>query len=257
MMSDYLRLRQICLVAPELEPVVDDISAIFGLQVCHRDLNVAHFGLENALLVTGTTFIEIVAPLEPGTAASRFLERSGGCGGYIALFDCPDPKAWQARANGLGVRTAFIIDQPGIYVGVQLHPRDCRAAMIEFDHTVGGEALTGSYWPAGGDGWQQHIDTGVTRGVTAVELAGPDPQDLAQHWGAILDRPVTAETDGRWSLEVGGASIRVRRDSRRERLDAVVLDVVDPARVMAEAARRGRVSGEAAVDIAGVTFRFG
>ncbi len=33
----FLRMRQICLVAHELEPVVADLCAILGLQVCHRD----------------------------------------------------------------------------------------------------------------------------------------------------------------------------------------------------------------------------
>ena len=40
-MSSYIRLRQICLVAPQLEPVVSDICAIMGLNVCYRDGNVA------------------------------------------------------------------------------------------------------------------------------------------------------------------------------------------------------------------------
>ena len=32
-MAEYLRLRQICLVAPHLESVISDISAIMGLNV--------------------------------------------------------------------------------------------------------------------------------------------------------------------------------------------------------------------------------
>jgi hypothetical protein len=36
-MADYLRLRQICLVAPRLEPLIDDMRAIFELEVCYRD----------------------------------------------------------------------------------------------------------------------------------------------------------------------------------------------------------------------------
>ena len=43
-MAEYLRLRQICLVAPHLEPVISDVSAIMGLDVCYRDGNVEWFG---------------------------------------------------------------------------------------------------------------------------------------------------------------------------------------------------------------------
>jgi hypothetical protein len=68
-MASYLRLRQICLVAPHLEPVISDISAIMGLNVCYRDGNVAKYGLENALLPVDTILLEVVAPTQPGTAA--------------------------------------------------------------------------------------------------------------------------------------------------------------------------------------------
>ena len=49
-MANPVRLRQICLVAPHLEPVVGDIAGIMGLNVCYRDGNVAKYGLQNALL---------------------------------------------------------------------------------------------------------------------------------------------------------------------------------------------------------------
>ena len=75
MPDDTLRLRQICLAAPRLEPVVDDLRAIFDLQVCHRDPGLAAYGLENALLPVGSDFIEVVAPIQADTAAGRFIER--------------------------------------------------------------------------------------------------------------------------------------------------------------------------------------
>ena len=129
-MAEYLRLRQICLVAPHLEPVISDISAIMGLNVCYRDGNVAKYGLENALLPVDTILLEVVAPFQPGTAAGRFLDKTGGRGGYMAIFCCDDPDARGKHANGMGVRTANVITHAP-YHGVQLHPRDCRAAFIE------------------------------------------------------------------------------------------------------------------------------
>ena len=63
-MADYLRLRQICLAAPRLAPVVADLEEIFGIRVCYRDGNVAKYGLENALFMVGTNFLEIVAPTQ-------------------------------------------------------------------------------------------------------------------------------------------------------------------------------------------------
>src|SRR5258707_9539982 len=90
-MDGYIRLRQICLVEADLEPVVDDIAGIMGLNVCYRDGNVAKYGLENALLPVDTILLEVVAPTQPGTAAGRFLDKTGGRRGYIAVFCCEDP----------------------------------------------------------------------------------------------------------------------------------------------------------------------
>ena len=85
-MDDYLLLRQICLAAPSLAPVIADIEAIFGVAVCYRDGNVAKYGLENALIPIGTGFLEVVAPTKDETAAGRFIERTRGHGGYMAIF---------------------------------------------------------------------------------------------------------------------------------------------------------------------------
>ena len=48
----------------------------------------------------------------------------------------------------IGVRTANVITHAP-YHGVQLHPRDCRAAFIEFNHTAGSDDILGPYPPAG------------------------------------------------------------------------------------------------------------
>jgi hypothetical protein len=59
-----LTLRQICLVAAELQPTIEDLTTVLGLQVCYVDPHVANFGLENSLMPVGTNFIEVVAPVK-------------------------------------------------------------------------------------------------------------------------------------------------------------------------------------------------
>src|SRR3974377_837735 len=76
-MNTYMRLRQICLVAPHLEPLIPDIAAIMGLEVCYRDGNVEKYGLVNALLPVDTILLEVVAPCRDGTAAGRLIEKTG------------------------------------------------------------------------------------------------------------------------------------------------------------------------------------
>jgi hypothetical protein len=246
-MAGYLRLRQICLVAPKLEPVISDIADIMGLSVCYRDDNVAKYGLENALLPVDTTLLEVVAPFQPGTAAGRFMEKTGGRGGYMAIFCCDDPDARGAHANAIGVRTANVIAHAP-YRGVQLHPRDCRAAFIEFNHTDGSDDVLGPYPPAGPE-WQKHIRKDVTQALTEVEMQSPEPQALAAHWGRILEAPVS------------GAELRLPNcifrfvEGESEIMSALTFKVADVAKVRDAASKKGLnvVGGE--FSLGGVAFR--
>jgi hypothetical protein len=108
-MASYIWLRQICLVAPQLEPLIADMADIMGLAVCYRDGNVEKYGLVNALMPVDTILLEVVAPFRDRTAAGRFLEKKGGRGGYMAIFCCEDPLARAKHANSIGVRTANVI----------------------------------------------------------------------------------------------------------------------------------------------------
>jgi hypothetical protein len=190
-MARYMRLRQICLVAPHLEPVISGISSIMGLNVCYRDGNVAKYGLENALLPVDTILLEVVAPCQPGTAAGRFIDKTSGRGGYMAIFCCDDPDERGRHAGAMGVRVANVIDHAP-YHGVQLHPRDCRAAFIEFNHTDGSDDILGPYPPAGPD-WQKSIRKDVTQALVGVEMESPDPHGLAEHWGRIVGKGSSGE----------------------------------------------------------------
>lgn len=245
-MTGGTRLRQVCLVAPRLEPVIGDIAAIMGLSVCYRDPNVARYGLGNALLPVDAVLLEVVAPLRDGTAAGRFIEKSGGRGGYMAIFSCDDPRERQANSEAIGVRVAHVIDRPP-YLGVQLHPRDCRAAFIEFNHTAGSDNIRGPYPPAGPD-WHKAIRTDVTMALTEVVLTSPDPEGLAAHWGRILGVPAAGPR-----IALPNAVIRVVAGDR-ETMRALTFRVRDPAAVFAAATARGYPATGHAFHIGGVDF---
>jgi hypothetical protein len=251
-MPGYIRLRQICLVAPQLEPAISDICGIMGLKVCYRDGNVAKYGLENALMPVDTILLEVVAPTAPGTAAGRFLDKTGGRGGYMAIFCCDDPDARGAQANALGVRTANVITHAP-YHGVQLHPRDCRAGFIEFNHTDGSDDILGAYPPAGPD-WQRSIAKDVTQALTEVEMQSPDPADLAAHWGRIIGVAASNSAGGQAELRLPNAVFRfVRGES--EVMSGLTFRVADVAKVLAAAGAKGHAVSENGFLLGGVTFR--
>ena len=251
-MTSTIRLRQICLVAPHLEPLIGDIAEIMGLRVCYRDGNVGKYGLENALLPVDTILLEVVAPLRPGTAAGRFLDKTGGRGGYMAIFACDDPDRRAQHAKEVGVRIANVIDHAP-YHGVQLHPRDCRAAFIEFNHTDGSDDILGPYPPAGPD-WQRSIRNDVTQALVGVEMESPEPQGLAEHWGRIIEIPVTQNPVGEPELRLPNCSFCFVPGAS-ELMSGLTFRVGDIAAVRDAARKRGlAVSGDSFV-LGGVAFR--
>jgi hypothetical protein len=253
-----LRLRQICLVAPQLAPVAEGIEGVLGLPVCHRDPAVAKYGLENALFVCGHQFLEVVAPTRDGTTAGRYLQRSGGRGGYMAIFDTHDPERRRAHVEALGIRIAHVMDYPAFF-GIQLHPADCRATMLEFDRSEGNERLDGAYWPAGPH-WHEGQRLDHVSGIACIDVCSPQPDDLAAHWARIIDAPLQRHANGEPTLrfELGSVRFTRTREGSAERLDALHLDVGNAERVMAAARAAGCATEGAALDrgfvLGGVRF---
>ncbi len=191
--ATFLRLRQVCLVAQQLDPVVDVLCDVLGLQVCHRDAGVERFGLHNALMRIGSSFIEVVAPL-PGlrganSAATRHLARMGGDGGYMVILDTDAIAPWRTHAAALGIREASFHQVSG-YTGLQLHPRDTGGTLLEINHSEGNSDLHGPYWPAGPH-WQQAPDSTACVALRGAILSDSQAEVLAQRWAALLQRPVS------------------------------------------------------------------
>lgn len=240
-MADYLRLRQICLAAPKLERLVDDLQDILGIKVCYRDPNVAKYGLQNALFMVGTNFLEIVSPTEANTAGGRFIERTKGHGGYMAIFQASDVRRRQKHAEGIGVRVAHVIDRD-TYQNVQLHPRDCRAAFIEFGHSVGGDDRMGTWAPAG-DKWKDFVATDKTRRMLGIDIESPKPDDIAAHWSKIIETPLTKDKDGNPQLTFEDGTIRFVK-GETECLGTLAVEVADVAATLGRAINCGyRVDG--------------
>src|SRR3989442_12468663 len=105
-----MHIGQIALVARELEPVIADLTAVLGIEVGFRDPGVAEFGLHNAVMPVGQTFLEVVSPTREGTTAGRLLERRGGDGGYMAILQTADLRADRKRLAALGVRAVWQVE---------------------------------------------------------------------------------------------------------------------------------------------------
>jgi hypothetical protein len=239
----WLRLRQIALVAEELAPAVDDLTAVLGVEVCYRDPGVKTFGLENALMPVGNQFIEVVAPIEEGTAGGRYLERRGGDGGYMVITQCDDHGPRRRHVDELGVRLVYSFEVPGEFRNMQMHPKDTGGSFFEIDEQLGEGAHDpdGPWEPAGGKGWKEHQRLDVVSGIAAAEVQGDDPEALAARWAEIAELPVQRDDAGRPCLRLDNATVRFVpcTDGRPEGLGGIDVTVVDRDRLLAAARERG------------------
>lgn len=169
------------LAARDLDAAVEELRAALPLGEPYADPGVAYFGLRNAVMPLGDTFVEVVSPVQAGTAAGRFLDRRGD-GPYMAMFQIDDLAGARDRAAALGVREVWAGDFDDISA-VHLHPADMGAAIVSLDRPVPPQS-----WRWGGP-WNAHGDAHTT-GVT---LSAREPGELAARWQTVLGR---LELDG-------------------------------------------------------------
>jgi len=246
-----MRLRQIALVAKDLQKAVDDLCAVLGLEVCYHDPGVEVFGLHNALMPIGTSFLEVVSPLREGTTAGRLLERRHGDGGYMVIAQTDDLAREHKRVEELGVRIVWETQLPDAAT-IHLHPRDVGAAIVSFDQMRPPES-----WRWAGPEWREHVHTDVTRRLAGAELQSADPAALAKRWGEVFGRPVRGCPDGGHELELDAGKLRFvsDRDGRGEGVSGIDVEVVEPTDVLHRARSRGLPASAESVELCGVRVR--
>jgi hypothetical protein len=229
-----LRLRQVALVGADLDRIAADITAVLGLGPAYADPGVAKYGLRNQVWPIGDTFLEVVSPMQGGTTAGRLIDKRGGDGGYMAIFQVGDLAAARARIAALGVRVADQNDRDGASF-THLHPKDVRGAIVSIDAMEPVER-----WEWGGPDWRANVRTEVATGIVGAEMQLDDPDAVSARWAEVLDRP-RARAGAGWRIAVDGGELRFvgLQDDRGEGLRAFDVAVRDPAAVKVVAERCG------------------
>jgi catechol 2,3-dioxygenase-like lactoylglutathione lyase family enzyme len=190
-----IRLRQVAMIAPDLDPVVESLCDTFGLQVCFHDPGVAEFGLRNALLLVGDQFIEVLSPIRDGTTVQRLLDKRNGPGGYMAIFEVDDLDERVDRLAANGVRVVWAGDLPDIR-GRHLHPADVGGTLVSIDQPV----PSGS-WRWGGPNWadrsEELVANATVTGIAGAVVSAADPDAMSERWSRLgLDCGVTFAAAG-------------------------------------------------------------
>lgn len=244
-----MRLRQVVLVAADLEAVVNQIRDVFENEVAYRDPGVAFFDLHNAVMAIGDTFLEVVSPLNDKAAAARYRERRGGDCGYMVMVQSDDYREDRARIEDLGIRIVWNAELDDIS-GMHLHPRDTGGPLLSLD-----QPKPAASWLWAGPRWRELVDTGNAREVTAAQISDADPAERARRWGEILGRTPRSVSDV-WTIDLDRGALRFvsAEDAREVGLTQIDLRLRDPAAAHDRAERAGAVTEAGTIEIAGVRF---
>jgi hypothetical protein len=242
-----MRLRQVALVAADLEPVVADLCAVLDIEVAFRDPAVSVFGLANSVMPVGDTFLEVVSPVDANASAARYLKRRRGDGGYMVILQTDDLEADRRRIERIGVRVVWSIDLDDARA-IHLHPRDVGGAIVSLDSMTPPSA-----WRWAGPGWRDHVRTDVVSAIAGVELQSDEPRTVASRWAELLSRPAEPSAGGAWRIGLDHGEIRFvpAADDRGEGVRGVDLVVRSRARLLESAASRGLDIGPDHVEICG------
>lgn len=246
-----MRIRQVATVAATLQPVVSDLCEVLGLEVSFNDPGISEFGLENAVIPVGDTFLEVVSPTQEGTTAGRLLERRGGDGGYMVLIQVDDLDEARRRMEELNVRIVWETAHDDA-TSMHLHPKDVGGAILSLDIANPPES-----WRWAGPGWRDKVRTERVSGIIGVELQAADPEAMATRWGQVIDRKVTRESDGAFSIALEPGSIRFVPDAngRGDGVAGFTLQTEDAQAVLDAARDRGFSTSHTEVEICGTRFR--
>jgi len=183
------RLRQVVLAAHDLDAVTARIEDKLGIRDPFRDPGLAHFGLHNAVYAVGDTFLEVVSPIQPETAAGRYLQRRAGDCGYMVMFEVESEEQVRNALDVMSVRTMHDMRYDDI-VDLHLHPKDIPGAIVAVDITN----PVGS-WRWGGPRWEGAIPDHAPGGIVGLTVAAVDPHTVATRWAGVLGLDLTDDVD--------------------------------------------------------------
>jgi catechol 2,3-dioxygenase-like lactoylglutathione lyase family enzyme len=237
-----LRLRQMALVVKDIEKIVGQFEAVFGLEVGYEEeaMPPGPIGMQNRLLPIGTQFIELVSPVRPEVTGQRYLERRGGDGGYMVICQTTDRARRDELVKKFGVRLVGGRDDTA-YSFIQYHPKDTGGSFLEVDWHEGADDPVPPWSHAAGTDWMKAVHTDVIDAITGVEIQVPDPEASARRWGELLELTVTKDPQGRPTITANNGTIRFvgDLDGRGEGLAGLDLHATNKVRAIENAKAAG------------------
>jgi methylmalonyl-CoA/ethylmalonyl-CoA epimerase len=127
----FQRIDHVGIAVAELDPALALYAEQFGVELVHREL-LCNGGVDAALLNCGESQLELIAPLEGGTALTRFLAKRGPGMHHIA-YEVDDIEATLAALRARAVSLIDKVPRPGIRDSLVafIHPSSCAGVLTE------------------------------------------------------------------------------------------------------------------------------
>ncbi|KAE9380564.1 hypothetical protein N431DRAFT_552700 [Stipitochalara longipes BDJ] len=125
------RLRQIALVAYDLEKATHLLTTVLGTEVIYEDPLVAQWGLKNILVPLGGDIIEVISPIFPSSSvpAYRHLSKHGE-GGYMIIMQTASAIARRDYLTSHSLAEVIFEHKTEESVCIQYHPKTIKGGVI-------------------------------------------------------------------------------------------------------------------------------
>ncbi len=222
-----VRLRQIAICAPDIWPVEREVIDKLQIATVHRDRPQPTFWMSNAVMPVGDTFLEILQPERDEAPTRKFLEKQGGAAGYMLLLQVSDLDAARQRVDSMNIRVVHAAppaERNGIMSGgIHLHPADTRGVLTSLDWMEDWDE-----WAWAGTTWHWHRREDVVNKIVAAEISSAEPDQVAERFARLLDRPVGPDRE--IALDEGVLRFVAAPADQRDRLTGIDMQAADRSR---------------------------
>ncbi|KAF2093867.1 hypothetical protein NA57DRAFT_47406 [Rhizodiscina lignyota] len=264
-----VRLRQIALVAKDLDKAEKLLTSVIGTEVVFRDPVVEQWGLKNILVPIGGDIIEVVAPFKDGTTAGRLISKRGD-GGYMIIMQNGDAEKSKNYIVSKGLGKVIHEHKAEGSFSVQYHPKGIKGGMMP---ELSSHAITPSNktplqarfspWHACGPDYEsysaameRHGDLSLIGAILRLAPGDNDPESGSKQWeelfGVARSRDLLAFTNARMGFVPG-------RQGEPEGLVSITIGVKGQKKLdeIYQRAREQGLSGEyGGIDMIGVRWYF-
>jgi len=247
-----MRIRQLVLVSENRDDVVEDLCNLFKIEVAFYDPGIIHFGLENAVLPVGDTFLEVVSPVKENTTAGRYLQKRRGDGGYMVIIQTKNFFEEKERIKSENIEIVWVADRKENQVeakAIHLHPRDVGGAILSLDSMEPYDS-----WLWAGNDWKKKVNEQVVSFLNGVHIQSKDPEEGMKKWERALGKKGTFK-ENHHQIELLNSRIVFKedKDGRGDGPESFELRVKDKKALMSSA-KELKLLKDGDIYIGGVRF---